>query len=293
MHVFIKKIIDLVLYSNLWIAVCAAAMVAQTQFVLTGVIKFNPLLGLVFFSTLFLYAIHRIIGIRKVKDFLEIERFAVISTFKSHITIYAVLAAIGGLYTFLQLQFDLQLLLILPALISLGYVLPIFGNQKRLRDFDQIKIILIAVVWSLITVVMVVIDEGFSYFFDKKNGSYLFLTIERFCFIFAITLPFDIRDLKVDRATNVKTIPAKIGVQKSIYWAIFLIFLALVCSIFSNMILNNESGILVGQILFYLLVPVLIYQTKKSKHDYFFSGLMDGTMLFSLLFILFFTELFS
>ena len=284
---FLKKIIDLVLYSNFWIAICAAAMVVQTQFVLTQQIQINALTGLVFFSTLFLYAIHRIIGISKVKDFLEMERFAVISKFKNHITIYAVLAAIGGLYTFWQLENVLKLFLIVPAMISLGYVLPIFGKKRRLRDFDQIKIVLIAVVWALITVVMVVLDQGENYFRNEQTHSFLLLTFERFCFVFAITIPFDIRDLKVDQATNVKTIPAMLGVQKSMYFAYFLVFMSMLSSVCSNVFLGNEMGIIISQIIFYGLTMYMISKTDKIVHDYFYSGLMDGTMLFSLLFVVF------
>ena len=64
----IKKFIDLIFYSNLWIALCASAMCWQTQFILTGKTELNWLLGLIFFATLFLYALHRIIGISKVHE---------------------------------------------------------------------------------------------------------------------------------------------------------------------------------------------------------------------------------
>ena len=70
-------------------------MCLQTQFILTQKIELNWLLGLVFFATLFVYALHRIIGISKVNEFLELERYAVIEKFKHHISFYALIAGLG------------------------------------------------------------------------------------------------------------------------------------------------------------------------------------------------------
>jgi len=63
----LKKFIDLLLFGNFWIALCAVAMTWQTELLLFGAIEWTYLTSFVFFSTLFLYAIHRIVGLVKVK----------------------------------------------------------------------------------------------------------------------------------------------------------------------------------------------------------------------------------
>ncbi len=280
---FFKKFVDLILYSNLWIALCAAAMALQTQYIWFKTIKLSPFIALVFFSTLFLYAIHRIVGLSKVKDFLAMERYAVISTFKSHIIFYAVIAGMGALYFFWKIPLLLKVLLFVPTLISLGYVLPIFGQQRRLRDFNQIKIYLIALVWAWVTVILVVQELIFPIFFWHISSSValaLFLLfIERTCFIFAITLPFDIRDLKVDAKNEVSTIPAKIGANQSKYLAYTLILVASLSACFLWYMELYTLGVLAGILLSYVLTSFLISYTDTVAHDYFFTGLMDGTML--------------
>ena len=80
----IEKILDLILYSNCWIAIAAAAMCLQTQFLLTRRLAFGSLLGFVFSATLFLYAVHRIVGLKKMNTFEERGRYAIISRFHSH-----------------------------------------------------------------------------------------------------------------------------------------------------------------------------------------------------------------
>ena len=136
----IKKFIDLVLYGNFWIAAGALALCAQTQVILKQPLSWNPLLGFVFCATWLLYALHRIVGILRLKDFLAIERYRVIATFRHHIIFYAVIAGVGTLWYFFQLPFDVQVTSVIPSLFSLGYVLPVFGESRRLRDFNQVKI---------------------------------------------------------------------------------------------------------------------------------------------------------
>ena len=110
-----------------------------------------------FCATLLLYAIHRIIGLNTIPDIEASERFRVIHQFKSHIKIYALLAGIGSLVLYFFLPLNVQLALVIPTLISLGYAIPFLDGQ-RLRDFDLIKIYLIAGVWTWITVVLPALD---------------------------------------------------------------------------------------------------------------------------------------
>jgi len=68
-----KKTIDLILYSNYWIALCAVAMLWQTLLLLGEPIKIDYLTGVVFFATLFLYAAHRIVGISRLEEFFDVD----------------------------------------------------------------------------------------------------------------------------------------------------------------------------------------------------------------------------
>ena len=89
MKSFLIKFIDLLFYSNFWIALAGIAMTLQTYWLFENEIVLNSLSWFIFASTLFLYALHRIVGLVKVQSFTNKGRYKVISTFKNHIIIYA------------------------------------------------------------------------------------------------------------------------------------------------------------------------------------------------------------
>ena len=210
MQKLLEKFINLLLFGNFWIAACAVALTWQTEFLSYREIAWTKLTTFVFLATLFLYAIHRIVGLVKVKPFLEKYRYTIIYTFRNHIKVYAIIGGIGAIYFFFFLSLANQLLLIVPTILSLGYVLPFVKGSKRLRDFDYIKIFLIAIVWGVITVLMPILQRTTTFILP-----HFLVLLERMLFIFAITLPFDIRDLKIDAHINVKTIPATIGIPRT------------------------------------------------------------------------------
>ena len=278
---YLKKFIDLILYGNFWIALGALAMCLQSQLLINGVITLSPLSYFVFFSTLFLYAVHRIVGISKLHEYFEVERYGVIVNYKSHIRIYAIVGLLGATWFFLMLSSSMQMAVIIPALLSMGYAMPFLsGKKKRLRDFHNVKIFLIAGVWAMVTV-------GLPALKNNPNSliSFILLFLERAIFIFAITLPFDIRDLKVDAHSDVRTIPAKIGERKSRQLGLACILLVFFLSLgnFFQGLYTIEQ--LAGMTISLVLTALLIQKSTADQHDYFYSGLMDGTMILQFLLV--------
>jgi 4-hydroxybenzoate polyprenyltransferase len=271
-----KKIIDLVLYGNFWIAIGAFSMISQSRLLLGHAVAFDHLSGLVFFATLFLYAAHRIVGISRLKEFRELDRYQVIASFKWHIFIYAALSGFGALYCFLFLDRSLQWALVLPGILSLAYVIPFLGKRKRLRDVNHIKI------WAFVTVGLPALEKG-----QATTLPALLLFAERAVFIFLITLPFDIRDLKVDAYNQVKTIPAQLGLQRTL-WLAYGCGCLFVLLVLGNYALGAYSiGVVVGLTLSALSTVWLVPKSNPERPDYFYSGLMDGTMVLQFLLVFF------
>jgi len=262
--IFLRKILDLILYGNFFIASCAVAMVLQTEYILYGVLQWNYLTTFVFSATLCLYALHRIVGMEKVKQFTEKYRYAIIAKYQYHILFYAIVGAIISAYFFFSLCFQNQLLIVLPAILSLGYVVPFFGKKRRLRE-------------------PIVERKGWAI-----SISDMLMCLERSLFVFAITIPFDIRDLKVDQHIQVKTIPFLLGIPKSKQLAGFLLLFAFLLAFLLHLLHIYDRPILLALSLSYLSTYFLITYSDKTEQDYFFTGLMDGTMIiqFLLVFIL-------
>ncbi len=278
----LEKFINLILFGNFWIAACAVAMTWQTELLLFEKVEVNILTYFVFFSTLFLYAIHRIVGLVKVKPFLEKYRYSIIYHFRNHIKVYAFLGGAGALYCFFYLSFANQLLLVVPAILSLGYVLPFVKGDKRLRDFDYIKIFLVAIVWGVITVLMPILERT-----TELTIAHLLILLERMFFIFAITLPFDIRDLKIDAHIDVKTIPSMIGIDKTKKMALVCLILVFALAGLNLYLDTYQTGHLIAIAISCFSTLLFINYSDKTDADYFFTGLMDGTMILQFLMVFF------
>ncbi|MCB0634477.1 MAG: UbiA family prenyltransferase [Saprospiraceae bacterium] len=276
----LKKLIDLILYSNLWIAFCATSMCWQTQWMLSGSFTWAPLAAFILFATLLLYALHRLVGLSRAEGFKDKGRYFVIEHFQLHIGLYAVLAGLAALWYAWQLSWQVWWWMLPGMVLSAGYVLPIFGKGKRLRDFHYIKIFLIALAWSWITVVVPAVDLGLH-----RNIPLAFLFLERVCFVFAITLPFDIRDLEIDRANGVMTLPAMLGVVRTRQLAYLLLGLSAALGWMAFDLNAYNTGSFTGLIISLLISAVVIGGTRAGRHDYFFTGLVDGLMVVQFLLV--------
>ncbi|MEM1322133.1 MAG: UbiA family prenyltransferase [Bacteroidota bacterium] len=265
----------MILYGNFWIAVNALAMMLQGQYLLHHPLALDTLILFVFFATLFLYAVHRIVGISKLHEFFDVDRYAVIARYKHHIQVYAICGLIGMAYLFWFLKWSTQLALIIPGVLSLGYVLPLLkGNRKRLRDINHLKIFLIAIVWAWITVLLPALEYGIN-----RPVFLLLMGLERALFIFAITLPFDIRDLKVDQHSAVKTLPSTIGAKRSRQLGLALLLLMGALVLFNFILGNYTVGNLAALWVSIGSTAFLLHYAHEDRHDYYYSGLLDGTML--------------
>lgn len=266
----LRKLFNFLLYSNIYIAFCALAATWQTAYLLDLPLSYSaPIYPFVFFATWLIYALHRLLSLRKLPPALRIERFQVIGHYQKHIWLYALFAALASTWFFFQLRWESQLALSVPALLSLGYVLPFLGKQKRrLRDIHFIKIFLIALVWAMVTGLLPALEAGVS-----LQRSVWLLVLERGCFVFAITLPFDIRDLELDQKNQVQTLPAVLGIRQTLYLAWGLLAVAGIIAAFLYPPL--QAGAL---LLSLLISALLIGYAPQQKQDYYFTALIDGLL---------------
>lgn len=265
---------NLLLYGNFWIALGAAAMGMVSRYFVNNTWEVDASIGFLFFSTLFTYSLHRVVGLEKTKNLELTKRYQVIRTFKKHIQVYAVLGALGSLYFFFQLQFQAKCLTFVLSLLALAYVLPVL-NGKRLRDFHFIKVFLVAIVWAGICTGLPVVNAA-----QSLGQIHILLLLEHIFFVFGITLPFDIRDQALDSHVGVKTMVNELGVQKSK----LLIYMALMTAGFLACLVANHvasGGIYLGiRLAMYGILILVIRSLKTTDSDYIYSGLLDGSLIF-------------
>ncbi|WP_223032927.1 UbiA prenyltransferase family protein [Hanstruepera marina] len=101
------------------------------------------------------------------------------------------------------------------GLVTFLYAIPFLpkhlflDQQQNLRSISGLKIYVIALVWSGVTVLLPLLNNDFSFNYDV-----VITFLQRFLFVIALMLPFEIRDMKYD-SLKLSTIPQQIGITKT------------------------------------------------------------------------------
>jgi len=277
---YIVQVVDLILYSNILIAYAALCMYLQTLCLISGNLYLNNYSLCLFAGTVALYTSHRLIGLGKLSKSFTVGRFATIARWKQGLLIWMILAIIAAIYFFLHLDWSIQLWMLIPALLSVSYVIPFLSGKRRLRDVNFTKIFIIALAWAWLTGLIPCIQYKVALPFT------VLICLERAAFIFAITIPFDVRDLEVDAQTSVQTIPGRIGLKASkwLSWAILLLMLLAAATLY--ILGYYDLTTLTALFGSFLLTGLLIQQMHPRLPDQYFTGLVDGTMIVQLVLIL-------
>lgn len=260
------------LYSNIHIAICAIFLVYET-YSLLGIDADISYLLLVFSSTIIIYGLHRLEGLKRITTFSDLQqpeelRYRFIRSIAKTIKGLVVFCLLLNVYCFFHLPIDYILRLIPLGLLSLAYVIPIFGKNKRLRDFNFSKIIILSLVWAFLSVTTI---TGYTFSFFEA-----IFCLEHFLYFIAITIPFDIRDAKIDLNNNVFTI-GNVLKPKQGYMLSFSVLLTSFSLIFllfwaNEMKLSTFSLYALG----YIFTLCSIGYSFNKKNDLLFTGWIDA-----------------
>lgn len=267
----LKKTIDLLLYSNVFIALCAVALQWSSQLMAFSEVVVGPYDGLLFFASLFVYSTHRLIAIHKLKASKIDKRHQTIQLIEPLVIGLGSVGLIGAVFLFFGLSTMQQVLMIFPGLVSFAYIIPFTRRGKRLRDYPFIKVFLIAFAWAWVSVVVPL--------WEIRSGGIWWLFFERFFYILAITLPFDIRDLSLDKSQGTKTLPLFLGVEKTKRLAFIMLGISILLGIIYLIVFSLQYAVVNGYVLAGLYTFFFINKVNEEANDYLFTGWLDGTMI--------------
>ena len=275
---FIVKILDFFVASNVYVSLGVVSLTLLSLDIRQT--KHPNLLWFVFFATLFVYNFIRLVNVHSIISSSESLRHQIIYRFRTFFWIVCIGSASIGFYFFATIYEYIFLPIIGLGFVSTIYGLPIYKNGShlfRLRDVPGLKIFLIAFVWAYVT-------EGLPALINGEPLYFLAL-FERFLFIFAITIPFDIRDVNYD-AFHLATIPQYFGINTAKWMALFAILLSELI-LFYRFFFNNDLN-LIGAIAIYITYEfsfLLIYRCHLySKERYFSVGVEGMSILMGVLF---------
>ena len=270
-------------YSNLFISIAALVACWSTEILLFGSFSVDKIDFFVFFATLSSYNLHRIVALNNPNN----KHKEVIKWSHSNLMVIYFLFGFGALaclILFWGLSPLIQIYLLVLGALTLFYSVPFlfFSRFKSLREINGLKIFLIAFVWMFATVVLPITEKVFLINSDVT----FYLCLERFLFIFLITIPFDIRDSNQDKLENIKTLPLILGVNGSKYFG-YCIGVLLFGLLAMYHPLLEDSSMVIPMVLTYLVSLFLLFKSDENASDNFFLFFVDGTVVLLFLLLVF------
>ena len=264
----LKSFISFLVFSNIWVACCAVALALSSElFFDTANYQISKF---IFFATIFTYNFQRIVS---VKRGLNNARKRWLVENKRVVYLLILTGGIMSASCFFKFQVLTQIAIACSAVLSLLYP---FG----LRKVPFSKIFVISLIWTISTMLLLVFENNIPI-----TQNIVLHLISRFLFVFAITIPFDIRDLKYD-AQNLETIPLIFGVQKSKVIAVSALFICVLIAIFQSFENSLNSSNLLALILLYFVAAFFIRKSDASNGEMYFSFWIESLCILGCFFLI-------
>lgn len=290
---YLRQSLDFLLFTNIFVALVA---VAQTL-VFYHLVQVKPsflVLAFLFAATLFIYNFS--ILIYKPKNHQESSYKRVRWIFRNYkLNVAITITAFICLWPmFFLLAATTKILVVFLAFLSFGYAFPIFSVEGRkigLRNITGLKLFLIAIVWALSVTFLPYLELNRAQFSNLSYTSVSIITMQRFLFFAAITIPFDVRDIFQDKAFAIKTIPVLFGEKKAYLISQMMLagsFLILLFQ-FQTSGFTTDFFATAGII---LLAAWLIFKSKWEKNEYYYFLYLDGVLILQYLILIIFSVIF-
>jgi 4-hydroxybenzoate polyprenyltransferase len=277
-----KSIFHWIFYGNVFIALCAVCMTLETYLILDIPVNREsafPLLIIVFCSTFFIYNIDLFAARGNSPDTITSGRLG--WRIRYGTLINAINVCLGFLILALSFFSSLKAFLFFLhlAIISLAYYFSFeIGTAKftPLRRIPFLKAFVITYVWTSSSVFLPALRNEIS----LGSSEVLQLFIERYLFLFALAIIFDIRDLSFD-LEQIRTIPGRFGSSKTKMLSLILLLIA--CLLVY--IHYQDFYLMTAFILSFVVAAILIYKARTDSGEYYFLFLVDGAMLMQFVFV--------
>lgn len=279
--------IRFLLYSNVFIGVCAVALIFTNQLTAGLPVAFNATSLFVFCATVFTYSALKFRGQINQQFQTAHRHWADRNRRLSQLVMWG--AAAGAAALFFFMTGASRLITIALGLFTLlyGFIeLPLPGGKRTLRHYGLAKTFFVAIVWS-ITTVLIPLAASPHLFNTAHVPLLLFLLVRRFLFVAALTMVFDIKDMPADQHAKLYTLPMAIGVQGTKRLALlFLGGLLLINTIQYYCVPHSALSNMVAINLSLLLSAVCIVPVNEQTGEDWYYLVLDGMMFTQFLLVL-------
>jgi len=256
---WLKKIFNFYLDANIHVALGVYSLVQVT--LLEYQLRFDESISYaLFFGTIVEYGFIKYASLARHYLFLKQQYLILIQLFNFS-------CALIAMYFVSQLNIQTVIAAAVLVLVAFLYVVPAVTTKKNLRNLKGIKAFVVSLTWSVSTVLLPLLNN------DIPITSEVFIdVVQRFLFILALMIPFEIRDLKFDEP-NLRTLPQVLGVKGSRWLGVLLLVFFVVFGLLKTN-LNTASLYVEWGVAMLLLLPVLFARENQSK--YYTSFFVEG-----------------
>lgn len=271
-----KHLLDFYINSSIHVALSVCAMVVITCFDFQLPLDWN-LLGFVFFASVTAYNFVKYFGIAKFHH----RRLA---TWLKVIQVFSFFCFLGLCVFTLKMPWETLEYIAIFGVITFFYAIPFLpkrffvDSRQNLRSIGGLKVYIIALVWSGITVFLPLLHAGRTLSFDMYVEG-----LQRFLIVIALMLPFEIHDLQYD-SIKLATIPQQIGVKRTKLLGVLLLLVFFLCEFFKD---ELTPVMWVETLLVSLVTGLFILFSKEDQSEYYSAFWVESIPIFWALVYLF------
>lgn len=176
--------------------------------------------------------------------------------------------------------------ILIYGIITFLYAIPLLPNRffidqkKKLRSISGLKIYIIALVWSGVTVGLPIINAEFGIHDDVIVSA-----IQRLLFVILLMLPFEIRDLNFD-SLKLATIPQQIGIRRTKFLGMLLSVVILSLEYFKD---NLNFSYSISLVIVLLSQILFLKFSSKEQGPYYSSFWVESLPIWWILLLLMFS----
>lgn len=271
---FPGKLFNFIIYTNLFIAICAILMANQTYEVLLHLPPNTDFLFFVLFSTTCSYSFHWYLT--PDSETYHSPRLSWLNNNRNtHLALFFIGFAGAAIYGIFLIQHWIWL--VMAAIITFLYSAPKIPHPwfRALRKVALGKTIFLALVWMYITTILPVEISDMPWKID-----YSFFAAGRFFLIYSICILFDYRDREYDKSIGIRSLITWLS-EKAIT---YLFTLSIVLFVIFTLLLLLYGYTYLS--VFILLVPgiitaILYRRATKNFSDMLYYFVLDGLMALS------------
>jgi 4-hydroxybenzoate polyprenyltransferase len=268
-----RSIFNFLLFTSIYISLCALLMIWQTNQLLGLQYPQNTFYAFVFFSTICSYNFHWYLT---PGDFSATsERIGWNNRYRNGLLVLCGIGGIGSAWFFWQLR-EHWLVLCGSAILTFLYSAPKVPHPafRWLSKIAIGKTLFLTFVWTYVTTLLPALVAG-----NFATIPLIFLTLHRFFLIYAICILFDYRDLESDKKEGIRSLITTLAPKNLNRLYYFTLLLAAVCAGLMGPFTSLMAIIS-------LLIPVattalLTHKAHHNNSDYLFYFVLDGCMALS------------